>query len=67
MQTKTGSNFAFEAPESAEAPGKVLVLPPASLCEVPVPSLRALEIQLKQLRVFLPDSTSVLGPGSQGP
>lgn len=44
MQTKAGSDFAFEVPESKS----VSHLSPTPLREVPVPSLRALEIQSNQ-------------------
>lgn len=48
MQAKARSDFAFEDPKSARAPQSVLRLPPASVREVPVPSLRALEIHSNQ-------------------
>lgn len=47
MQTKAGGDFVFEVPELKSVPR---LLPPAPLCEVPVPSLRALEIQSIRVR-----------------
>lgn len=66
MQLKAGGDLAFEVPESAGTQGNIPHLLPALLSDVSAPSLGALEVHSKQLRVFTLESTGVQGPGSQG-